>query len=133
VVTGAVVVHGTFALTRRLRHVPEPHTQSPGDPWPFWESCGLSLFKVRLVTEPTALFLAGSLCSNADPFLSLWLKACAASLFLKHAIIALRLRRRVMDAADGRIEAQEFNAALNRYLSPRESRRRRQQHRARLP
>lgn len=124
-------VHCKQALTRRRRGIPEPHSQSTGEPWSLWQDWRIDRITIERYLEPALLVITSFVCSTIDPFLDLWLKGCGASLFLKNILGAVRLRRRVMDAADNRFEAEDLSVALNRYLHPRE-RRARNTHRAQL-
>jgi hypothetical protein len=89
------------------------HSHSPGDVLPIWTELRVPSAFVRRVIEPGLCLFASTFASVIDPGLSAWLIVAGATLFVKEIRSALRQRRRVVDAYDSRVEAQEFSNALN--------------------
>jgi hypothetical protein len=124
--------HCTFAFSRRRLKLPEPHTLSTGDSWELWRRLPFQPTTVQRVFEPTLCVIISFPVATVDPFLGLWLRASGIALFAKEQITRMSMTRRIMDAADARIEAQRLNAGLNHYLQQPHSGTQ-TSHRARLP
>ena len=124
--------HCAFAFSRGRLKLPEPHTFSTGDSWELWRRLPFQPTTVQRVFEPMLCVIISFPLAAVDPFLGLWLRASGVALFAKGQIMRMSMTRRIMDAADARIEAQRLNAGLNHYLQQPHSGTQ-TSHRARLP
>jgi len=108
--------HFAFAFSRRRLQVPEPHTFSAGDSWELWRRLPFQPATVQQCLEPALCVIISFPVAAVDPFLALWLRASAVALFAKEQITRMSTTRRILDAADARLEAQRLNAGLNQHL-----------------
>jgi len=115
----------------RQQGQPEQHTLSTGESADIWRRLEIRQTTVQRYIEPALGLLAGLLVFTLDRFLGLWLALCAVALFIKEQFILFRTTRRIMDTADARLEAQQFNTSLNQYVS-RPGHGAQRSHRARL-
>lgn len=112
-----VIRHCLFAFFRTRLSLPEPHTLWTGDSWDVWQRLGYGTSTVQCYIEPALSLILGLLVLNVDPLLGFWLAASGLALFVKEQLIRIESLRHILNAADGRIEAQRLNSGLNRYLN----------------
>ena len=121
-----------YNRVRREHGLPEPHSRWTGISGSVWQRLGMSQPDVQRFTEPALCFALAVAGFSFDRFFSFWLAASAVSMLVKEQVLHFGTRRRVIDMADSRIEAQEFGAAVEQYLNPGRGAANRF-HRARLP
>ena len=127
-----IIYHYIHVFRRRRLSAVEPHSSSAGDSWQIWQGFGLMQTTVQRYIEPALCWIIGLLVTMQDPFLGVWLKASAFSLFIKEQIKRFKLNRRIIDSTDAKLEAQALNAALKQY-QPGTAQNAQKSHRAHLP
>lgn len=110
-----VIHHYIHVFLRRRRSAAEPHSSSTGDSWKIWQRLGLAQTTTHCYVEPVFCWIVGLHVAIVDPFLGLWLKTAAVSLFLKEQIKRRKFIRRTIDSIDAKLEAQTLNASLKQY------------------
>lgn len=92
------------------------HSRSDGDPWRVWYLATRFLpysvqdFVVRCLLEPFAIFLAGVAVDlvTGSHLIALLALFAALGFFVQQVLLQQELRRKLLDAADAEIEAEEF-------------------------
>lgn len=110
-----VIYHYIQMFRRRGLSVAEPHSSSAGNSWNFWQRFGLAQTTVQRYLEPALCWLIGLIISTPDPFLGFWLKASAVALFVKEQINRVRITRRIIEANDAKVSAQDLNSGVRQY------------------
>ena len=109
------IYHFIQMFRRRHLGVAEPHSASTGDSWIFWQRFGLAQTTTQRYVEPAFCWLLGLIISPVDPFLGFWLKTSAVALLIKEQISRVRITRRIIDANDAKVAAQNLNNGVRQY------------------
>lgn len=116
---GLSIFHLVEFVVRRKYVGGAVHSRSSGVPWSVWHRFGFSPVAVQRYVEPGLCFLAALVLQFFAKVLAFWLITSAVALFVKCQIQAWTARGRILDAIDGRIEAQKLNATVQRRIAPR--------------
>ena len=105
--------------SRLRRNYTEIHSRSMGRPWKIWSRLPLSDVTICRYAQPLSSLLLSGLIGMVDEPLAYWIGACAVSLFIKEQESRRKLRTRVLDAIDSRIESKTLNDNIQVRLNPR--------------
>jgi hypothetical protein len=110
--------HAANTVFARPADGPPRHSHYEGDSLRFWRNAGVSQERAQRHFEPALCLLAAVIFAPFLPVLSLWLGGAGIALFTKDLTTRSRMRRRVQDAVDSRIESQQTSAAVDAHLRP---------------
>lgn len=112
------IVHFLITFIRGLRGAEDAHSRFAGLSWALRRPFSAESLLVHRLAEPMCCFCLGLFLSRIAPLFAFWLRIASIALFLKGAVEWWVFRNRVFDAIDGRIEAAQVNARVQRRSSP---------------
>ena len=99
---------------------PRTPTQSysNGYSWELWERLNIPPAVVKIIVEPAIIEIAGLVIHPVNVLLSDWLAVGGLCLCVKEFLFFWRLRNRVLDAVDARLEGERISTGVRHRTSP---------------
>ena len=111
-----------FHIARMWRQRPTTHSYSSGQSWEFWSRHNFNSNTVTIMVEPLINVLVGLLLMPANGVLSLWFLLGGVCLFIKELLSYWRLRNRVLDSMDARLEGERIGTGVRQQTTPQGNR-----------